>query len=121
MDTISESNIQPPAPLSEHEHFQQYFVNPYVNSLIAANHVINTIVDKGSRILYGKYLKSRMPEHYGEFFGTAMEELTHQEVAAYDPGESVDSYVINWGEEDEPVSIFSGNIEANLLTGNSTS
>jgi len=115
MDTISESNISPPVPLSEHEHFQQYFVNPCVNSLLAADHVINTVIDKGSRILYGKYLRGRMPEHYGEFFGTAMEELTQQEVAAYDPGESVDSYVINWGEEDEPVSFSLDNLEANFV------
>lgn len=106
MDTVSESNIYPPAPLSERGQSQQYFVNHSVTPLLAANHVINTLIDKGSRILYGKYLRSRMPIHYGGFFGTAMEELTHQEVAAYDPGESVDSYIINWGEEDEPVSIF---------------
>ena len=106
MDITTDSNIGPPIPLTEHEHFQRHFVDPYLNSQLAANHVINAIIDRGGRMLYAKYLKGRLPEYLGDFFGHAMEELTLQEVAAYDPGESVDSYVINWGEEDEPVRIF---------------
>jgi len=68
--------------------------------------VLNRIVTKGANILYSQYLNSKLPKHLADYYFGALTELVTQEVRAYDPGESVDSMIFNWGEDEEPVICY---------------
>lgn len=65
--------------------------------------VMNRILTKGANILYSRYLSSKNPKHLADYYFGALTELVTQEVRAYDPGESVDSMIFNWAEDEEPV------------------
>lgn len=102
MEQIQESN--PIVTLSPSEAFTQNFIQPNLESFTFAKQVLETVIDKGSQKIYQHYLRTKVPQHYAEFLTNTYEEVIVQEIRSYDPGETIDSYLINWGDEDEPVS-----------------
>jgi len=80
--------------------------NEVMNDLqayLSVSDIIDDIVEKGAWSLYLHYLRSKLPKHYSDFFTDIFQELVVQEVRAYDPGESVETLLFYWNEEDEPV------------------
>lgn len=65
--------------------------------------MMNLIIDKGTESIYNHYLSKKVPQHNSAFVINIFEELAAQEVRAYDPGEPLDSLIVDWVEEEEPV------------------
>ena len=83
---------------------RQTYINPIIESARCADDIIDLLLDRGTRILYERYLAKKSSHYNAGFYTKALEGTIIQEVRAYDPGETIDSYLINWVDEDEPVS-----------------
>lgn len=83
--------------------FKSNFVEPKLEAFLTANQILHCIYEKGTKIIYNHYLRTKLPQHYANFLSDAHEHLVIHEIRAYDPGENIDSYLINWTEEEEPV------------------
>jgi len=91
------------ATISPLEMFKMNYAQTSLDSYLFAKLIVNAIIDKGSTIIYGRYLHRKLPAHFAKYLGKIYEEVQIQEIRSYDPGETVESYLINWMEEDEPV------------------
>ena len=80
-------------------------IRPTLDSFTAANETIDRIVDKGTKILYNAYLRTKLPKHNADYQIVGYTEAIAQEVMPYDPGESIDCLISNWMEDEEPVSV----------------
>lgn len=80
-------------------------IRPTIDSFTAVNETIDRIVDKGTKILYNAYLRTKLPKHNSDYLVVGYTEAMTQEVMPYDPGESIDCLISNWTEDEEPVSV----------------
>lgn len=80
--------------------------NEVINELqayLSVSDIMDDIIEKGGWTLYLHYLRTKLPKHFSNFLTDIFKELVVQEVRAYDPGESVETLLFYWNEEDEPV------------------
>lgn len=82
--------------------FTNNYAQTSLDSFMFAKMSIDAVIEKGSKIIYNRYLQRKLPKHFAKHVGRIYEELQVQEIRSYDPGETVESYLINWMEEDEP-------------------
>lgn len=86
--------------------FKQSYVRQIHNTMTVGDSIMNLIIDKGAEIIYSHYLSKKFPKHNSAFIVDVFEQLAAQEVRAYDPGEPLDSLIVDWAEEEEPVRSF---------------
>ena len=101
--TSEKSKLILPNPVISIEEVIEENIKTGLQSNLNVLTVVNRIITKGANILYSRYLNSKLPKHLAGYYFGALTELVTQEVRAYDPGESVDSMIFNWGEDEEPV------------------
>lgn len=80
-------------------------IRPILDAFTLANETIDRVVDKGTKILYNAYLRTKISKHNSDYMVAALTEAMTQEVMPYDPGESIDCLISNWMEDEEPVSV----------------
>ena len=83
--------------------FKQTYIRQIHNTMTVGDHIMNLIIDKGTELIYNNYLSKKIPKHNSAFVIDVFQDLAAQEVRAYDPGEPLDSLIVDWVEEEEPV------------------
>jgi len=101
--TSEKSKLIPQIPVVLIEEVIEYDIKLGIKYHLSVSNVINKIITKGANILYSRYLNCKLPGYLANYYFGALTELVVQEVRAYDPGESVDSMIFNWDEDEQPV------------------
>src|SRR3569623_30200 len=100
MSKSKELEFTPP-PLQWAEISKDVFKELYTYDV--AVDIIEEVLERGTSILYNRYLKTKMPMHYADFLTDVSRELVTHNVRAYDPGETMENIIFYWSPEDEPV------------------
>lgn len=72
-------------------------------TVLAANYVVDKIVERGAKRLYGKYLMTHVPHHLAHVQRKETENVIFQHVFPNDTGEKIDTLLVYWTEEEQPV------------------
>lgn len=104
--SMEEQNSEIINPAYPSDTFQKNYAQSNLDSFLFSKKMVDTVIERGSKIIYNHYLHKKLPAYFAKYLGSVYEELQVQEIRSYDPGETVESYLINWMEEEEPVSLL---------------